>query len=136
MNFLTPAIHPMFESFYKKFDQALKKLEQKESEKSFLSDIFTEQSQRTNFRLYGTGLLLEIKRKNIWYISEHIIDANYQSMHHFVSDSPWDEVAFNCRRIGILESNRSTARERNKLSPCRPTWRSCSTQGDRSKSTM
>ena len=91
MNFLTPAIHPMFESFYKKFD-----------------DIFTEQSQRTNFRLYGTGLLLEIKRKNIWYISEHIIDANYQSMHHFVSDSPWDEVAFNCRRIGILESNRST----------------------------
>jgi len=91
MNFLTPAIHPMFESFYKKFD-----------------DIFTEQSQRTNFRLYGTGLLLEIKRKNIWYISEHIIDANYQSMHHFVSDSPWDGGEFNCRRIKILENNRST----------------------------
>ena len=49
MNFLTPICHPMFESFYKKFD-----------------DIFREQSQRKNFRLYGTGLLLEIKRKNIW----------------------------------------------------------------------
>jgi len=91
MNFLAPICHPMFESFYKKFD-----------------DIFREPSQRTNFRLYGTGLLLEIKRRNIWCISEHIIDANYQSMHHFVSDSPWDGREFNYRRIRILENNRST----------------------------
>ena len=91
MNFLTPITHPMFESFYSKFD-----------------DIFTEQSQKTNFRMYSTGLVLEIKRKNIWYISEHIIDADYQSMHHFMADAPWDEVAFNSRRIEILENNHST----------------------------
>jgi len=38
----------MLNNFYNEFD-----------------DIFSEQSQKENFRLYGTGLLIEVKRKNI-----------------------------------------------------------------------
>ena len=91
MNFLTPICHPMFERFYKKFD-----------------NIFTEPSQRVNFRLYGTGLMLEIKRKNIWYMNEHIIDSDYQPMHHYMHDSPWYENGLNDQRVDILDNNRST----------------------------
>jgi len=80
MNFLTPTPDPMFETFYKKFD-----------------GIFNETSQRENFRLYGSGLMLEIKRKNIWYISEHILETDYQPMHHFMHDSPW-EREWHCKK--------------------------------------
>ena len=88
MNFLTPIVNPMFEKFYKKFDH-----------------IFSEPAQRRNFRLYCSGLMLEIKRKNIWYISEHIIDSNYQPMHHFMSDAPWPGSALNDQRTNMLEGN-------------------------------
>ncbi len=91
MNFLTSVCHPMFENFYKKFD-----------------NIFSEPSQRLNFRLYGTGLLLEIKRKNIWYMSEHIIDGDYQPMHHYMHDAPWYENELNDQRVDIMDNNRST----------------------------
>ena len=63
MNYLAPRVPPMLEKFYQKFDT-----------------IFPQSAQRDNFRLYSTGLLLEIKRKNIQAISGHIIDANYQSV--------------------------------------------------------
>jgi SRSO17 transposase len=88
MNFLTPTPDPMFEI---KFD-----------------NIFSEPSQRENFRLYGTGLILEIKRKNIWYISEHILEIDYQSMHHFMHDAPWVENRLNDQRVAMMNSNRST----------------------------
>jgi hypothetical protein len=91
MNYLTPEVPPFLEKYYSKFD-----------------NIFKEQSQRDEFRLYGTGLLLEIKRKNIQYISKHIIDSKYQSMHHFMHDSPYDEKALNDQRIDMLQNNRST----------------------------
>ena len=91
MNYLTLDIPPMLEKFYKKFD-----------------NVFTQQSQRDNFRLYGTGLLLEIKRKNIQYISRHIIDSDYQSMHHFMRDSPYNEKELNNQRIDMLENTRPT----------------------------
>ena len=91
MNYLTPTTHPMFEKFYKKFDH-----------------IFSEPAQRHNFRLYCSGLMLEIKRKNIWYISEHIIGSDYQPMQHFMSDAPWPENTLNDQRIDMLESNRPT----------------------------
>jgi len=91
MNFLTPTRYPMLETFYRKFD-----------------NIFREPSQRENFRLYGNGLLLEIKRKNIWYMSEHIIDVDYQPMHHFMRNSPWHENTLNDQRVDMLDNNRST----------------------------
>lgn len=91
MNYLTPTVPKIFDNFYKKFDA-----------------IFSEPSQRENFRLYGTGLLLEIKRKNIQSLCEHIIYANYQSMHHFLHDAPWDDEALNDQRIEILENSIQT----------------------------
>ena len=91
MNYLAPNLPPMLDKFYQKFDA-----------------IFTQPSQRENFRRYGTGLLLEIKRKNIQAISQHIICANYQSMHHFMRDAPWDEKALNRQRIELLQNVRPT----------------------------
>jgi|GEM_PF-282254 len=91
MNYLAPVRIPMFEPFYKKFD-----------------NIFSEPSQRENFRLYGNGLMLEIKRKNIWYITEHIPETDYQPVHHFMHDAPWDEVRLNDQRVEMMNSNKST----------------------------
>lgn len=91
MNYLTPNIPEMFEKFYRKFD-----------------NLFQESSQRENFRLYGTGLLLEIKRKNIQSLSLHIISGNYQSMHHFTHDAPWNECQLNSQRIELLENTPQT----------------------------
>ncbi len=91
MNFLAPITHPMFERFYKRFDH-----------------IFSEPTQRRNFRLYCSGLTLEIKRKNIWYMNEHIIGSDYQPMQHFMSDAPWPENALNDQRTDILEGNPAT----------------------------
>jgi len=91
MNYLTPNVPEMFEKFYQEFD-----------------DIFRESSQKENFRLYGTALLLEIKRKNIQSLSCHIIDSNYQSMHHFIHDAPFNENALNDQRIVQLERTRQT----------------------------
>jgi len=66
MNYLIPDVPSFLEKYYSEFD-----------------NIFKEQFQRNGFGLYGTGLLLEIKQKNIQYISKHIIDSKYQSIHHF-----------------------------------------------------
>jgi len=59
MNYLTPSITPEFEKYFSKFD-----------------NIFKEQSQKDEFRLYGTGLLLEIKRKNIQCICTRLCPFN------------------------------------------------------------
>lgn len=91
MNYLTPNVPEMFEKFYQKFDS-----------------LFSEASQRENFRLYGTALLLEIKRKNIQSLSFHIVDSDYQSMHHFIHDAPWDEGRLNSQRIELLEKTPQT----------------------------
>ena len=93
MNYLTPNVPEMFEKFYEKFDS-----------------IFIETSQRENFRLYGTALLLEIKRKNIQSLSFHMIDGNYQSLHHFTHDSPWNEGRLNSQRIELLERRESQSK--------------------------
>jgi len=87
MNYLTPDVPEMVDKFFTKFD-----------------DIFTEQSQKDNFRFYGTGLLLEIKRKNIQYMSFHTIGSNYQSEHHFIHDAPWSEQDLNDQRVDTMEN--------------------------------
>lgn len=80
--------------------------------------IFDRTEQKKYFRHYGTGLLLEIKRKNIQAIDSHIIDGNYQGLHNFLSDSPkrdsaslssfWEEVSLNLKRLSWLQSSRQT----------------------------
>lgn len=61
--------------------------------------IFSRPEPKHYFRLYGTVLLLEIKRKNIQPIDCHIIYGNYQGLHHFISHAPWEETSLNSKRI-------------------------------------
>jgi hypothetical protein len=87
MNYLTTNVPEMFDKFFSKFD-----------------NIFTEQSQKDNFRIYGTALFLEIKRKNIQYMSLHTIGSDYQSEHHFMHDAPWHEQTLNNQRVDTMEN--------------------------------
>ena len=95
MNYLTPNVPEMVDKFFTKFD-----------------DVFSEQSQKDNFRFYGTGLLLEIKRKNIQYMSFHTIGSDYQSEHHFVHDAPWYEQDLNDQRVDTMENIPPTKSDR------------------------
>jgi len=91
MSYITCETPAFFDSFFAKFDH-----------------IFNRWEPQQYFRLYGTGLLLEIKRKNVQAIDSHIIGGNYQGLHHFISDAPWDEVSLNYQRISWLQSARQT----------------------------
>ena len=46
-------------------------------------------------------------------IDSHIIDGNYQGLHNFISDAPWDEVSLNHQRLSWLQSNRQTKSTRS-----------------------
>jgi SRSO17 transposase len=91
MNYLVNDTPPFLEKFFSKFE-----------------DLFNRPNQREQFRHYSTGLLAEIKRKNIQAISEHTIASRYQAMHHFLHDSPWDEHQLNQMRLRMLASSRQT----------------------------
>ncbi len=91
MSYLTCETPAFLEPFFAKFDP-----------------IFNRPEQRQYFRLYGTGLLLEIKRKNIQAIDSHIIYCNYQGLHHFISHAPWEEERLNDQLLHWLQSNRQT----------------------------
>ena len=113
MSYITFETPAFLEPFFAKFDH-----------------IFNRWEPQQYFRLYGTGLLLEIKRKNVQAIDSHIIGGNYQGLmeshgspkagcfvprkgpcvlhHHFISDAPWDEVSLNYQRISWLQSARQT----------------------------
>ena len=46
-------------------------------------------------RQYLSGLLGDIRRKNIERIGEKVADVSYQWVHNFVSESSWDYCALN-----------------------------------------
>jgi len=96
MSYITFETPAFLEPFFAKFDC-----------------IFNRAEPQQYFRLYGTGLLLEIKRKNVQAIDSHIIDGNYQGLHHFISDAPWEEVSLNHQRLSWLQSNRQTKSTRS-----------------------
>jgi hypothetical protein len=91
MNYLVNEIPPFLERFFRKFDY-----------------LFNRPNQREQFRQYSSGLLCEIKRKNIQSICDHTIESRYQAMHHFVHDSPWVGRDLNHTRVEILEGSRQT----------------------------
>jgi len=64
--------------------------------------------QFKNFKRYISGLLLELKRTNIQTIDAYCIESNYDSLHHFLSNSPWQEEEFNSERIKIMQASRQT----------------------------
>jgi len=70
-------------------------------------DLFIE-PQFENFTVYPLGLQLEVKRTNIQTIDECRIKGNYNSLHHFLTNSPWDEEKVNNRRIEIIQKDKRT----------------------------
>jgi len=47
-------------------------------------------NRSTHARQYLSGLLSDIRRKNIERIGEQVAEVDYQSVHNFVSESHWD----------------------------------------------
>jgi SRSO17 transposase len=70
-------------------------------------DLFIE-PQFENFKVYSFGLQLELKRTNIQTINECRPKSNYDSLHHFLTNSPWNEEKVNSRRIEIIQRDRRT----------------------------
>jgi len=66
------------------------------------------EKQFKNFKKYVSGLLLELKRTNIQTINAACIESKYDSLHHFLSNSPWNEEELNLERIKIVQANRQT----------------------------
>ena len=71
-------------------------------------DIFTRRIQYKNFSTYCNGLLLELKRTSIQAIDSCRLRDNYQSGHHFIKESGWDEEKINTRRVEIMEQDKRT----------------------------
>jgi SRSO17 transposase len=95
MDFIVNEPNRLCEPFFESFD-----------------DLFSRPNQREGFRAYVLGLLSETHRKNVERISERVFSQRYQSLHHFISESPWDAEALNDRRIGMLMADpRTRARQ-------------------------
>ncbi len=78
-------------------------------------DLFIK-PQFKNFKIYPFGLQLELKRTNIQTINECRPKSNYDSLHHFLTNSPWDEEKVNNRRIEIIQrDNRTKSRPHGAL---------------------
>ena len=65
-------------------------------------------SELENFQIYTFGLYLELKRKNLQAIDNCRVKKNYPSLHHFLSESPWNEEKVNERRIDLIQKDRRT----------------------------
>jgi len=67
--------------------------------------------QLGNFQIYLSGLYLELKRKNLQAIDDLMrsrLKGNYDSLHYFLSRSPWDEEKVNERRLKLIQEDRLT----------------------------
>jgi len=49
-----------------------------------------------------------LKRTNIQTIDECRPESNYDSLHHLLTNSPWDEEKVNNRRIEIIQQDNRT----------------------------
>jgi len=89
LNIIQPVL-PSLERFSKNFEEVLGK------------------HQLKNFQAYLTGFCLELKRKNLQAIDNCRIEGSYDSLHHFLSQSPWDEEKLNEKRLKLLQEDRRT----------------------------
>jgi len=64
--------------------------------------------QLENFQTYLLGLCLELKRKNLQAIGNCKLKGNYDSLHHFLSQSSWDEEKLNEKRLKLIQRDRRT----------------------------
>jgi len=92
MDFIVTEPDPLLDAFFDKF-----------------TSLWSRSNQPHGFRAYVLGLLSEAHRKNIEALSAKVIDEPYQSLHHFLSDAPWDADALNRLRLGALMADPRTA---------------------------
>ena len=52
--------------------------------------LFSRGATAVYARQYLSGLLGDVRRKNIERIGEEVAEVDYQSVHNFVSESQWD----------------------------------------------
>ena len=96
MDFIVNEPNRLCESFFENFD-----------------DLWNRANQHDGFRAYVLGLLSEAHRKNVAVLSGKVVGQDYQSLHHFLTDSPWDDEELNRRRIAALQADRRTASRRD-----------------------
>ena len=92
MDFIADQPEPLLETFFEKFDS-----------------LWSRPNQRRGFRAYTLGLLSEAHRKNIEAMNTKMIAPDYQSLHHFLTETPWDAQEVNRRRLDLLLGHRRTA---------------------------
>ena len=73
MDFIADEPELLLETFFEKFDA-----------------LWSRPNQAQGFRAYALGLLSEAHRKNIEAISAKMLAPDYQSLHHFLTETPWD----------------------------------------------
>lgn len=92
MDFIANEPDPLLETFFEKFDS-----------------LWSRPNQSQGFRAYAVGLLSEAHRKNIEAMNAKMLAPAYQSLHHFLTETPWDAQEVNRRRLDLLLTNRRTA---------------------------
>jgi hypothetical protein len=95
MDFIVNKPDPLLDAFFDKFNSA-----------------WLRPNQVEGFRAYALSLLPEAHRKNIEALSAKIIEQPYQSLHHFLTDAPWDAREVNRRRIEALRADPRTSEHR------------------------
>jgi SRSO17 transposase len=73
------------------------------------ADLWSRPCQAQCFAAYVRGLLAQMDRKNVEAISERTVGQDYQGLHHFLAESPWDASALNRRRVEQLQADQRTA---------------------------
>lgn len=69
------------------------------------SEFWARSNQAQAFGAYVRGLISETHRKNIEAINAKVVGQHYQSLHHFLAESPWDFEALNRRRSEPLQQS-------------------------------
>lgn len=91
MEFLTDRLPALVETFLAHFD-----------------DLFKNDIERRRARQYVVGLLMSGSNKTMTEMAHHIVGANNQSLHHFLTQAPWNPDALNLRRAELLQRSRQT----------------------------
>lgn len=95
MDFIVNQPDALFDSFFENFDS-----------------LWSRPNQADGFRHYTLGLISEAHRKNIEAMNAKMVGEPYQSLHHFLTQAPWDANELNRLRIRALSDNRRTAPSR------------------------
>lgn len=71
-------------------------------------DLLPRKAQKQGLKNYLAGLLGESERKNLEQISNNLVGASYNRVHHFLTESPWLPDSINNRRLHIMQKCRQT----------------------------